>query len=83
MIASRSPPAEASSTVSTTTAALTAPTASAAVMPSTQSIRGSPRTRERSSRMMPANMNGGNSRKPTSAGEGTGGEGSSQRTTVK
>ena len=83
MTARRSLPAEASSTVSTTTAALTAPTASAAVMPSTHSIRGRPRTRERSSRMMPANMSGGNSRNPRSAGEGTGGEGSSHRTSVK
>ena len=58
----RSPPAAAFSTDSTTTAALIAPTASAAVTPSTQSVRGSPRTRERSSRTMPVNISGGSSR---------------------
>ena len=66
-----------------TIAALMAPTAKPAINPSTNTIAGTPRTRERLSSSTPRMISGGSDRYPASASEGTGGEASDHRTAVK
>ena len=65
-------PEAASCTVSKTSAALAAETASAAVTPSAQSVPGTSRVRLRTSISTPTRTSGGKKRKPPSAGDGIG-----------
>ncbi len=76
-------PCSDASTGSNTIAALIAPIASPATRPSTNTMRGSPRTREWVRSTTPRMISGGSDRYPASAGEGTGGDASDHRTAVK